>query len=204
MTAVTPVGALVTAAAAGDSRAWESLVAAFAPLIRSIARRHRLSDADQDEVVQSTWLALLEHIAHLREPAALAGWLSTTARNESIRILREAARVKPTEQVAVPEQPADTTVADEVEWEERRIAVRHAIDRAPVTHRTLLSALIAEPARSYTEVSAELKMPVGSIGPTRARYLTRLRRDPAVAGLMAEFAPPARATRSPRPPFDLL
>jgi RNA polymerase sigma factor (sigma-70 family) len=203
MTVASRMPRLLAAAAAGEPQAWESLVTAFSPMVRAVGRRYRLSDVDQDEIAQTTWLALVEHIADIRDPAALPGWLSSTARNEAIRLLRQGARVQPCETVEALAESATEEVAETLESQERRDAVRRAIDRAPATHRSLLTALATEPARTYTELSVELKMPVGSIGPTRARCLGRLRRDPAVARLMDEFAPPARETRPARPDLDL-
>src|SRR5690349_16215427 len=86
------LAALVEAAAAGDPHAWDALVEGFTPMVRSVARRHRLSLADQDEVLQNTWLKLLKSIGRLREPAAVGGWLATTARNESIRVIHDGTR----------------------------------------------------------------------------------------------------------------
>ena len=198
------IAELVEAAAAGDSHAWDALVAGFTPMVRSVARRHRLSLADQDEVLQNTWLKLLKYIGRLREPAALAGWLATTARNESIRVLHDGTRTAHELEDAAVEPCLDDTFADDLELRERKAAVRAALSRASDADRLLMSALMVEPARSYTEVSEELRMPVGSIGPTRARILARLRRDPMIAGRMAEeFAPPARATRPSRAPVEL-
>jgi DNA-directed RNA polymerase specialized sigma24 family protein len=45
----------------------------------------------------------------------------------------------------------------------------------PALCRTLLRVLLSDPAPSYAEVSENLDMPVGSIGPRRARCLERLR-----------------------------
>ncbi len=81
-----PVTALVTRAANGDQLAWDALVERYAPLIWSICRRHRLDDADADDVGQSVWLHLVNHLSNLRDPAALPGWLATTARRECGRV----------------------------------------------------------------------------------------------------------------------
>src|ERR1044072_6320451 len=79
---------LVDAARAGDTAAWDRLVRRFEGPIRGIARSHRLAPADVDEVVQSTWIALLEHFESIREPAALGGWLATVTRRNSLRRLQ--------------------------------------------------------------------------------------------------------------------
>jgi Sigma-70 region 2 len=85
-----PVTALVTRAASGDQLAWDALVERYAPLIWSICRRYQLGDADADDVGQTVWLQLLDHLGELREPAVLAGWLATTTRRECSRARRAA------------------------------------------------------------------------------------------------------------------
>ena len=66
-----PVTDLVTRARNGDKQAWDTLVERYAPLIWSICRRHRLERADADDVGQSVWLLLVDHLDNLRDPAAL-------------------------------------------------------------------------------------------------------------------------------------
>jgi len=179
-------GTLVHAAAAGDDRAWTLLVEHFSATIRLVARRHRLCEADQDEVVQRTWIRLVERITTVREPAALAGWLVTTARRESLGLLASATRevlgpepVEPRDQGALHAEELHEAIAAE----ERRTALHQAIDGLPPHQRALMRLLVARPALSYEQVGAALDMPVGSIGPTRARCLEQLRRRPEIAGI---------------------
>jgi RNA polymerase sigma factor (sigma-70 family) len=79
---------LVTRARVGDRQAWDALVDRYAPLIWAICRSYRLGDADSEDVGQSVWLHLVKRSDKIRDPAALADWLATTARRECIRILR--------------------------------------------------------------------------------------------------------------------
>ena len=78
---------LVARAKDGDRQAWDALVERYAPLIWSICRRHRLGRADADDVGQSVWLRLVDQLDRVRDPAALPGWLATTARRECLRVL---------------------------------------------------------------------------------------------------------------------
>jgi RNA polymerase sigma factor (sigma-70 family) len=171
------LGSLVSAAAHGDERAWSALVRRLEPAVRAVARRHRLGDADQDEVVQHTWIRLVVHIDSIRDAAALPGWLTTTARRESLRLL-SARRDVPVEEL----QPAETleagTLDEQVLDEERRAALHCALDALPPRQRALMRTLVARPALTYDQLSAALGLPKGSIGPTRQRSLARLRRDP--------------------------
>src|SRR4051794_38101408 len=191
---------LVQAAAAGDQQAWHVLVTRFNPMIRSIARRHRLSASDQDDVVQRTWLALVRYVRRLSTPEALPGWLATTARNESLATLRASQRELPVEEVpAAGDSPAGSDhVLEEVLSAARRTAVREAVGRVGGREGAMLEMLLAQAGPSYEDISAKLGMPVGSIGPTRARSLVRLRRDPQIASLLDDSIRPARPTRPTR------
>ena len=81
---------LVTRARKGDQQAWDALVERYAPLIWSICRRYRLSDADAEDVGQSVWLQFVSHLGAIRDPAALPGWLTTTTKRECSRVVRAA------------------------------------------------------------------------------------------------------------------
>lgn len=166
---------LVAAAAVGDTSAWDELVREFSGLVRSVARAHRLSDADAGDAAQATWLLLFEHLDRIKDPARLGGWLATTARRECLRVLRGAQRhvlLEDEWDYAEPtEAPADTALLAA----ERDLALRRCFGRLRTTDQQLLTLLIADEQPAYTEISVALEMPVGSIGPTRARALDRLR-----------------------------
>ena len=81
------LAAVVEAARAGHEWAWTALITRFQPMVLRIARRHRLAATEQDEVVQETWLRLFRNLGRIDRPAALRGWIATTARNESVRRL---------------------------------------------------------------------------------------------------------------------
>lgn len=179
---------LVHSAAAGDAAAWNTVVERFAGLVWSVARQHRLSDADAGDVCQATWLRLVENLGSLREPEALAGWLATTARRESLRLIKHGVRQVVTDMDSQLDLADDTDRTDPGRFliaEERQRAMRTAFAGLGEACRTLLTLLVADPPVSYAEISATLDMPVGSIGPTRARCLDRLRKSPALAGITA-------------------
>jgi RNA polymerase sigma factor (sigma-70 family) len=173
----TVVTHLVGAAAGGDQRAWDALVDEFGGLVWAVARAHRLSDADAADVAGATWLALVEHLPRLREADRVGAWLATTARRECLRVLRHARRQVPTAD-DFAERPADAVdAAAGLLAAERGAALWQAFGRLPARDQALLQMLVADPAPSYQEISAALQMPIGSIGPTRARCLERLRRE---------------------------
>jgi RNA polymerase sigma factor (sigma-70 family) len=178
---------LVVGAAGGDTKSWDELVDRFGGLVWHVARGHRLGDADAADVSQTVWLRLVESLPRLREPAALGGWLATTTRHECLRVLRLSGREVPDESDALVDIPS-TDAAPEavVELAEDRHLVRTALDRLSERCRTLLRALAYSPDDSYANISEALGMPVGSIGPTRARCLQRLRRELVAGGALAE------------------
>ncbi len=178
---------LVARARSGDKQAWDALVERYAPLIWSICRRHRLGRADANDVSQSVWLRLVGQLDRIREPAAIPGWIATTTRRECIRVLSAAqgphATVRALDVESFPDQRARTS-DQELLAAERHAALREAFSQLPSHGQQLLTLLIADPPVPYADISAQLGIPVGSIGPTRSRYLDKMRRHPAIAALM--------------------
>jgi RNA polymerase sigma factor (sigma-70 family) len=180
---------LVEAARNGDAAAWDALVDRYLPLVTAVIRRLRLSPADADDVNQTVWLRLVEHLDGLREPRALPGWLATTARNEGLRLIKRRGRDVPVDpggtalETAEDRDPGETLVQDL-----RSHALREAMLELPDSRRELLLLLLADPPLSYDEISARLGIPRGSIGPTRARALEQLRESRALRG-WADEAP---------------
>ena len=190
------VVSIVHAARDGDSEAWNRIVERYAPLVWSICWRHRLSRADIDDVGQFVWLSLFEHLATIREPAALPGWLARTTHNECLRVLRSTAQRERLEYadpgVVVDSVPVDggyDLVEEELERARRHEALREAFSQLRPQCQALLSLLFHDARPPYQQIGAELGMKVGSIGPTRERCLAQLRRCPALAELLASYRP---------------
>jgi RNA polymerase sigma factor (sigma-70 family) len=178
---------LVTRAAKGDNHAWDALVERFIPLICSICRKHRLDDADTEDVGQNVWLQLVDQLDKIRDPAALPGWLATVTRRECLRVLgaargRLAAGYVMDAEIIADEQSG--TADQELLAAERHAALREAFAALAPSDQRLIALLLEDPPVSYAEISARLGIPVGSIGPTRRRCLDKLRRYPAVAALI--------------------
>jgi RNA polymerase sigma factor (sigma-70 family) len=168
---------VVLAAAAGDGGAWSALIERFAARVRAVARAHRLATHDVDDVVQTTWLRLLEHIDTVREPRALGAWLETTGRHESLRVLRARQRECPTDSEQLVDRPVAPVDEQRLVAAEHRAALAMALEQLPGRQRALLSMLFADSDPNYQTISSSLELPIGSIGPTRGRALARLRRD---------------------------
>ncbi len=182
------LGGLVRAAAAGDAAALDRLVARFDRVLRAVARSYRLSRWDADDVVQATWLQFLVHGRALREPEAVSGWLVTTARRQSLRLLQRHVREQLSDDPARSEHAAGGEPHDELLATERRELLDAALRELPDRQHHLMRVLMARPELSYEEVGRLLSMPVGSIGPTRARSLDRLRRSSSLRALQGATA----------------
>ncbi len=191
-------GSLVKAAAGGEATAWEALVESFSGLVWSIARGYRLSSADAADVFQTVWLRLAEHLGRIENPDHVGAWLATTARRESLRVARSGARTVPMDETAL----IDLAQADEASPEQAVLQAEQARLDAQRARRMwralgelssrcqqLLRVLIATPPPTYAEVAAALDLPVGSIGPTRARCLQQLRRRLAEVSETGSHAP---------------
>jgi RNA polymerase sigma factor (sigma-70 family) len=167
------VRTLLAAAACGDERAWDGLLDRFGSMIRA----HRLCDADAADVTQATWTALLTHLDQLKDPDRVGAWLATTARRECLRLLGQARSIVPCGDDLPGPEAAEPDPIEGLETDQRDAALWRSFRRLRDSDQALLRLLIADPAPAYEEISAALEIPIGSIGPTRARALERLQRE---------------------------
>ncbi|WP_341716120.1 sigma-70 family RNA polymerase sigma factor [Micromonospora sp. FIMYZ51] len=181
------VTVLVPAAARGDEAAWAELVRRYTPLVYSVIRAHDLGGADAADVNQTVWLRLVEYLDRLRDPQALAAWLAVTTRRECYRMTRLGRRTQPVDPTDVALDAyhgswTDVAAPDEeLLRAERRQALREGFAQLPPRCQELLSLLTTDPPLSYRDAADRLGVPIGSIGPTQARCLRRLRDCPALA-----------------------
>ena len=170
-------GELVLRARGGDSRAWELLVDRLGPRVFAVARAHRLSWADANDVYQVTWYRLLTHIDSIREPERVGAWLASTARHESVRLLKRIGRQVPSgdDEDFEASDPLTPPPDARLLATERQIALWDALGTLPPHCQRLLRLFMADPPPTYEEVTVALDMPQGSIGPTRRRCLEKLR-----------------------------
>jgi RNA polymerase sigma factor (sigma-70 family) len=203
-----PVDSLVAAAGRGDEKAWSQLVNRYTPLVFSVINSFRLNWSDAADANQTVWLRLVEQLNRIREPQALPLWLVTTTRNECLRLLRSGRRTHPVDPLDAALDTAleatgpivstmvtdlDSGVEDRLLEAERHQMLRDGLRQVPSRCQRLLAMLVAEPPLSYEEISARMGIPVGSIGPTRARCLDKLRTCPAVVA----FRDAVRAAETP-------
>jgi RNA polymerase sigma factor (sigma-70 family) len=173
----TELSEVVAAAAAGDSQAWNVLTDRFGGMIMAVARSCRLNDADVGEVHQMTWLRIVENIGRIEQPERIGAWLATTAKRESLRIVRAKSRVTIDHEGLLQRPDVDAKPLDAGPIaQESSDAVRRAFALLPPHCQRLLGLLSGDNPPSYKEISKKLSMPIGSIGPTRGRCLEHLRR----------------------------
>ena len=187
---------LLAALHAGVERAWAETVRRHRRLVRARIGAFRLQPSDAADAEQATWLRLAEHAHRIRSAESLPGWLSVVARRECLAILRRSA--------ATPVFPPDAAdVADPGVAPDQRVvdlaqarALRRAVADLPARQREVVAALYGPDPLPYSEIERRTAIPVGSIGPTRARALARLRRalkdEP---GTVRGCVPPRRGGR---------
>ena len=183
---------LVAGICARDESAWRVMTEKYEPMLRWLARQCGLSAEDAGDAVQLTWLRCLEHIDQLADADRLSGWLGTICRRECIRLASKARREVP---LGAPEmgqliddrrEECDPCIEAALRDQYRRLNL--AIMALPERQRTVLVELLRREDQSYLDLSRRLGLPVGSIGPTRQRAVSRLRLDPRIADLSSEIS----------------
>lgn len=162
----------------GDADAWRRLVDRYQRLVYSIPLNYGASAADAADVAQLTFTILVQRLDDLREGTRLAPWLGTVARRHTWRLLERSRReaVGTHDDIAATEQTDGDAVFHPQEVLDRVMWLDSGLAQLDRRCRTLLMLLYLSPAQpSYAEVAEQLAMPVGSIGPTRARCLERMR-----------------------------
>ena len=177
--------ALVRLCLAGRQDAWRALVTRYQRLVFTVARRARLDDHAAADVLQIVFSRLFEHLASLTQPDRLQAWLVTTARRETLAILRHANRyAAPSDSVdgdrdTIEDIPDAAPLAEDLLQDlQEAQAMRVAMDRLDDRCRTLLTLLFSDEDErpGYEKVAQQMGMPEGSVSPTRSRCLDKLRR----------------------------
>jgi RNA polymerase sigma factor (sigma-70 family) len=168
---------------AGESAALDQLVRLLSPVLWQVVRASGLDRPTAEDVVQTTWLALVRSGESITEPRAVAGWLCTTARREAWRVGKQSTRQLPVEDETLarklPDEPAPE---GQVVLDDDNARLWEALTRLTERCQRLLRIVAAESRPDYSAIAIELDMPVGSIGPTRGRCLEKLRHELALAG----------------------
>ncbi len=161
---------------AGDARAMSEIVGCVTPWLHHVAFSCGLSRHSADDVVQSTLESVLAHLPSLRDPACGLAWMSIIARREAIRVSREERRINPVEDPETLHVEIDSADPEEIALAHlSRDVLLRAMAKLSERQRGLLHVLFFDGAQDYVTVASRLGIPVGSIGPTRQRGLSRVR-----------------------------
>ncbi len=160
----------------GRAHAMDELVRQVSPVLWHVVRAYGLGREEAQDVVQTTWLALVRSRDGVKDPRTVVAWLTTTARRESWRVVKADGRASPTddeelERLGDSGEPAEIVAEQRLEYDRLWRAVEALSERC----RRLVRVIAFAERPDYGRISAELGMPVGSIGPTRGRCLEKLR-----------------------------
>ena len=182
--------ALVERCRAGEQAAWVTLVERFQRLVYTVPRRMGLGEGDSADVFQHAFSRLFESLPRIEDPGRVRAWLVTTARRESLRLIGERSRIgalacapavddettDPLERVPDP----DPLPEDQLSALQEEDRLRRALDLLDDRSRGFLELMfLQDPPLAYSDIAARLGISEGSIGPTRARCLDKLRRQMA-------------------------
>ncbi|ATW52894.1 RNA polymerase subunit sigma [Streptomyces peucetius subsp. caesius ATCC 27952] len=167
---------LVDDCIAGNQDGWNRIVERYTPLIWAIARGHRLSTADCEDVSQTTWMRVIQHLGKLRDPEKLSQWIAVSARRESLKHIEKSGRSVPVGDSPAFDrpEPSENHPEEAALAKERDNEVLLAYCALSSKCQALLGLLVTDPPMSYDEISATLGMPRGSLGPIRSRCLAHL------------------------------
>lgn len=163
----------------GDSSGMSDLVDLVTPLLWHTARGQGLAAMEAEDVVQNTWLQLVQHADRISDPQAVLKWLLTTTRREAWSVGRRGRRVDAVDTLdlvgTAEDVDASTGPEDLLLRGESQATVWRHYARLPQRCQALLRVIAFSERPDYAHVAQALGMPVGSIGPTRGRCLAKLR-----------------------------
>lgn len=160
----------------GDSAAMDDLVRTLSPVLWHVVRAYGLNQPAAEDVIQTTWLALVRNAHQVAEPAAVGGWLLTTARRTAWRASSASQRQFPTEDAELGRELPDSPSAEAVAVDELSASdLWQHVEQLDARCQRLLRVVAFDDRPDYSGLSQELGMPLGSIGPTRRRCLDKLR-----------------------------
>lgn len=167
---------LIRACHAGDARAWERLLDKYERLVFSISLHYGLTTDDAADVTQITFTILLQNLDTLPAGIRLAPWLATVARRHTWRLLSRSRRESVNRGDDLAGNETLGGIIDPTERWELVEWLNYGLSTLDERCRQLLLALYFDAEQpSYAQVADSLNIPVGSIGPTRARCLERMR-----------------------------
>lgn len=171
---------LLQACRQGRHNAWRQLLDKYQRLVYSIPLNYGLSADDADDIAQITFTIFLRSLDSLDDDSRLGAWLATVARRHTWRVIEKRRResVGKWEDVSermayLPDEAGQRPMErwELVEW------LHTGYAKLGKRCQQLLQLLyFSDEESSYADAAQELNMPVGSVGPTRARCLEKLKK----------------------------
>jgi len=204
MTDASPVGAVSDGSArweraadlfadwrSGNRHAMDDLVRLMTPVLWHVVRAYGLERSLAEDVVQSTWLALVRGHEKIIDERAISGWLTVTARREAWRVGKSHRRADATaDELLEPMLPPQESTEDEVTASDESRRMWSAVGTLTTRCQRLLRIIAFDDRPDYASIAAELDMPIGSIGPTRKRCLAKLRTELVRSGFSSTEGAP--------------
>jgi RNA polymerase sigma factor (sigma-70 family) len=160
----------------GDYQAMDDLVRLMTPVLWHVIRAYGVSTTGVEDVMQTTWLGLLSKHHQIRDPRAVAGWLTLAARREAWRVLRAERRVVSVDnKLLESELPMEESAEESATQNGERDELWDAVAKLDSRCQRLIRAVAFDDRPDYARLAREMSMPIGSIGPTRGRCLSKLR-----------------------------
>ena len=164
----------------------DDLVTLLSPVLWQVVRACGLDREAAEDVVQTTWLALVRSRDNIAESRAVSGWLCTAARREAWRVSRQGTRQTPeADDVLDRHLPDEPAPEQRVVLDDENARLWDCLRQLSERCQRLLRIVAAEPRPDYSAIASDLDMPIGSIGPTRGRCLEKLRRELVRTGGLA-------------------
>ncbi len=172
----------------GEQGAWSTLVRRYQRLVYTVPRTAGLPEEQAADVFQFTFERLHQHLGRLDDPSRVRAWLVTTAKRETLRLLSENRRytsaLAPAAAAEATEEDPLAALHDPAPLQDEQLSalqqhhrLREAVDRLEPGARQFIELLfLQDEALPYAEIARRLQIPEGSIGPTRARCLAKLRK----------------------------
>lgn len=161
---------------AGEALALDDLVRCLSPVLWHVVRAHGLDTERAQDVVQTTWLTFVRRHESIAEPQAVSAWLTTTARREAWRVAKAASRqTSVADDLLEIELPTHRSAEAEAVADDESARLWACVKLLSERCQRLMRIVAFDDRPDYRGLAEDLQMPVGSIGPTRARCLAKLR-----------------------------
>ena len=163
---------LVQACLDKNEQAWNALVDRYGSLVYSISLHYGLTAGEADDVFQNVFITAYRRLSTLKSEKSLTAWLATITRREALHV---AQAQTPHDDLHEGMEDDSSRLTETIHQWERRQLIQQGLNQLEARCRELLTLLFFETAPlRYEQIARRLGIPVGSIGPYRARCFSKL------------------------------